>query len=108
MREPVCDKCGKPVPPWNNAVLFAQIYAGEPETANYDGDDRPVTIYPRHLFPVQEGGAVICEGSPSRAQYVGGPPDERPSSDPYYKDCAPGFARAFAKLRTQYPAPEGA
>lgn len=31
----------------------------------------------RHLLPVQEGGRVVCEGSPSRAQYLEGQPRDR-------------------------------
>lgn len=57
-----CDKCGKPVPRWNDATLL--ITHAYP----YDADSSAVmTVRARHLVPVDG-----CEGSPSRSQYLVG------------------------------------
>jgi hypothetical protein len=71
-----CDKCGLHVPENNDVVQFDMALAsleGHPEAM--------LTLLcatPRHLLPVIENGIVLCEGSPSRAQYLEGQqPDSR-------------------------------
>ena len=59
-----CDKCNKEVPPENDATYLYSIIYNEPIALLIFGA--------RHLFPTDD-----CEGSPSRAQYLGGPPDTR-------------------------------
>ena len=59
-----CDKCDKEVPWENDATILDAIRI-----------EQPIVILmwrARHLFPVDG-----CEGSPSRAQYLGGEPDTR-------------------------------
>ena len=67
-----CDKCGLPVPAQNSAIIFAYINSlGTDWTLHFAGN--------RHLQPVADAdGVVICEGSPSRWQYVTGVRDSRP------------------------------
>ena len=105
-----CDKCGGPVLPENDAIEFARFYSKEPETADYDGDTPILGLNnarSRHLFPVTEGSSIVCEGSPSRAQYVGGARDTRVSGgDRYDEFFAPGFTRAFEKFRAVHPVTE--
>lgn len=67
----MCDKCGRKVPISNDATLFTGILTGEPIIMLF--------AYGRHLLPIIEDGKVVCEGSPSRAQYIAGQPrDPRP------------------------------
>ena len=66
-----CDKCGRTVLPQNDMVRFDEILRGNPLYHLFYGS--------RHLLPVVEDGKVVCEGSPSRAQYLEGQPkDTRP------------------------------
>jgi hypothetical protein len=65
-----CDKCGQPVPAKNDARRLELEVGASPFV---------LISAPRHLLPVVEGGRRICEGSPSRAQYLPGQPrDPRP------------------------------
>lgn len=58
-----CDKCGQVVPPWNNVSIFEYINTGG-SVFNYLNLNR-------HFLPVvDEHNVVICEGSPSRSQYL--------------------------------------
>lgn len=75
MQSNVCDKCGCPVEPWNDAAIY-DVYLR--------GDDFSKIILAsggcRHLLPVPG-----CEGSPSRAQYLPGQGgDSRPGAT-YHK-----------------------
>lgn len=70
-----CDKCSLPVEPENDATLL--------EAIRYKSEKRPsflLSVSSRHLFPVYDGEKQrVCEGSPSRAQYLEGQPrDKRP------------------------------
>lgn len=60
-----CDKCGQPVGPRNNAVIY-QAEAGEVSW------EMATLAQPRHLAPEGE-----CEGSPSRFQHITGRADQR-------------------------------
>lgn len=105
-----CDKCDGAVPVWNDALEFAKFYSQEPETKEYDGDT-PIFGYRqahhRHLFPVDaDNERARCEGSPSRAQYLGQQADTREQGDHFRENYAPGFRRAFDKYRQKYPRPE--
>jgi len=79
-----CDKCSKRVAPQNDATRLEAIRTG---------NGLYMLLYsPRHLLPV-EG----CEGSPSRAQYLGGPPDTRQGHelDP---GLVPAYRAAYATM----------
>lgn len=58
----VCDKCGKPVVPENDATRLDRIMFGVESW-------HVMFTAPRHLLPTED-----CEGSPSRAQYLEGQP----------------------------------
>lgn len=61
-----CDKCGREVPMRNDATVIESIMR-----------DFPMLILvnqARHFLPVFENGEMVCEGSPSRAQYIEGQP----------------------------------
>ena len=65
-----CDKCGRLVSPENNMWLFE---------AYFESNAGPIiagafVFRPRHLLPVTEDGGTVCNGSPSRAQYLEGQP----------------------------------
>lgn len=59
----VCDKCQTAVPTDNDATRLASLLYNDISYA---------FAIPRHLLPVVVDGNVICEGSPSRAQYLPG------------------------------------
>ncbi len=60
----LCRKCGGIVPKHDNVSVFDCIRKGELRTEDFC-----------HLLPViTDDGTVICEGSPSRTQYLDGQP----------------------------------
>ena len=90
---PLCDKCGKPVHPSNDAglieaevVRIKNIKAYFPVLAMYRA---------RHFLP--EGN---CEGSPSRAQYIKGQPKDKRGYS-YNKDLKPLYRQAFTTLQSK-------
>jgi hypothetical protein len=83
-----CDKCNRPVSVRNDATVYDAIRYCNPTVALY--------AVARHLLPVFENGERVCDGSPSRAQYLEGQPRdfrgypykqelEAPSRDAYLK-----------------------
>jgi hypothetical protein len=93
----VCDKCGRQVPANNNVVLFDVEL----------GADSALIIYaqPRHLLPVKEGQTVICEGSPSRAQYLPGQPHDIRAQWPYRPECEELYREAYRRMQRHAAAP---
>jgi hypothetical protein len=91
-----CDKCGRLVPPHNNAVNFEQILAGSGDTLIADS---------RHLLPVTENGKVVCEGSPSRAQYFPGQPRDPRPGHKYNPTRARNVIWAIKEFKEKYPEP---
>lgn len=84
-----CDKCGRDVPRNNDATEFEAIITGYPVVI--------LLNKARHLLPVFEGGEKVCEGSPSRAQYLEGEPrDTRGYS--YKPENEDLYRRAYATL----------
>lgn len=80
--ECICDKCGRDIAKGNDALELA-IEVHKMKRYGIDYKEEEVdpwisTAYlsyaSRHLLPVVEGGRVLCEGSPSRAQYLEGQP----------------------------------
>ncbi len=59
---PLCDKCGKPVPPENDMIIIAKL-AEDPRA--------PLAARTRHFLSIDG-----CPGSPSRAQYIEGQPGD--------------------------------
>ncbi len=89
-----CDKCDLPVPFENNAVLVDMEIRGV-------GIEHLLAIG-RHMLPVYENGQMICEGSPSRAQYIEGQPRDERSSYPYRLDHEKGWREAHARVLLKY------
>lgn len=84
----LCDKCGRPVPP-NNDMVWVMFATGLPGT-----EWVPTLWHSRHFLPVVgKDGSVICEGSPSRAQYIEGQPRDKrgygydPGMEPIYREA---------------------
>ena len=67
----ICDKCLLDVPPNNDVAELEKITGPLSEgILNWRGDRDDH----RHLLPVVVRGKKLCEGSPSRAQYLEGQP----------------------------------
>lgn len=88
----VCDKCCRPVPLSNNAAALA-FYLGQ------IGPIEMMFATPRHLLPVVENGNVVCEGSPSRAQYLPGQPRDKRMSYAYRPDSEATYRAAYQVLQ---------
>jgi hypothetical protein len=66
-----CDKCGTEVEYNNDATIFDALLF---DPTLRDSSILILFSFSRHLLPVIEGDTIICEGSPSRAQYFEGQP----------------------------------
>lgn len=88
-----CDKCGTEVPENNDAVVFEAIRTDNPLFC---------LALSRHLLPVIEDGTVVCEGSPSRAQYLEGQPRDTRGYT-YYSDYESVSRKAYAELQNLEP-----
>ncbi|MES3031571.1 MAG: hypothetical protein V4697_04145 [Patescibacteria group bacterium] len=90
-----CKKCGRLVPPGNDAFRLHQLVQGlRTKGVHLDGKSW-------HLFPTEN-----CEGSPSQLQYLlGQPRDSRPGREhvPYSLDKEAGYRLAYANLQQIYP-----
>lgn len=87
----LCDKCGREVPRDNDATFHAAIMTGDPLFS--------LMCVARHLLPVLEGDVKICEGSPSRAQYLEGQPRDERGSYPYRQEQEAPYRAAYAKMQ---------
>lgn len=98
-----CDKCGCAVQLGNSAVIIDALA---------DGSDLSVALnrasgYNRHFLPVKVGDAVLCEGSPSRAQYIEGQPRDM-RDYPYLPDKHEArFRTAYDRVLGLYPLQPG-
>jgi hypothetical protein len=86
--EPPCDKCGTPVPPANDATFVQAIKNHEPLIV--------LVAEPRHFLPIPG----VCEGSPSRAQYIEGQP--RDKRYPYHPEDEKAWRDAYAEVQRHY------
>lgn len=84
----VCDKCGRPVESKNDATRLDFLR----------GYIMAFMAIPRHLLPVVENGVVVCEGSPSRAQYLEGQPRDKRASYPYQQKSEALVRDAYDRL----------
>lgn len=90
-----CDKCGRLVPPENDvARLDAYRTDGNPLLALF--------AHPRHLLPIVENGDVVCEGSPSRAQYLEGQPRDPRGTWGYHPELEEVVRTAYVRMRHEY------
>lgn len=84
----ICDKCGKPVPKWNDATIIE---------AELTGNSLVVGIAkPRHFLPTED-----CAGSPSRAQYIAGQPRDTRGYT-YEPHMEARWRRAHANVLARY------
>jgi hypothetical protein len=88
-----CDKCRTPVPPGNDATLFEALVTGNPYFALANS---------RHLLPVVKDGVQVCEGSPSRAQYLEGQPRDSRGTYPYIEEREQLFRAAYQALLAEH------
>lgn len=79
-----CDKCGREVPRENDATLL-DVEAGFMKSLGV------LLMSARHLAPVDG-----CTGSPSRWQYLGGPPDPH---FPMNEETGKRYRAAYERLR---------
>ncbi len=96
----ICDKCETRVPPHNDALRLDGFRkkAGLDAILNMVSGQKT-----RHLLPVIRKGKVICEGSPSRAQYLPGQPRDTRKKYHYSKCDERDFRQAYKKLLKKYP-----
>ena len=93
-----CYKCHTPVPQHNDATLFDCELTDEPSIA--------LISISCHLLPViGDGGEVVCEGSPSRAQYLEGQPRDTRPGYPFRPERVGEMRAAFVRFRERYPVP---
>ncbi len=92
-----CDKCGRIVPPRNNAVNL-EIKSELPSEALLKADSR-------HLMPVVENGKIVCVGSPSRAQYLPGQPRDTRNKFPYNPKRESYMRECYKEMLRKYPIP---
>lgn len=98
-----CDKCGQEVEPKNDALY---LDAQREDISMVGALLAAINPSARHLLPVfNEAGEKICEGSPSRAQYLEGQPRdgrfgiyEAEAEEQYRKIFARMQSADFAKL----------
>lgn len=87
-----CDKCGRTVPPGNDVVHLLAA-GGDPVVL--------LTNRSRHLLPVTQGTEVVCEGSPSLAQYLEGQPHDSRPQYAYKPEREPVVRKAYDFLQQQ-------
>jgi hypothetical protein len=102
----ICKRCGKAIPPWNNAEIFDRILSSirTPIRHNYSSHLLPTS---NHLLPVtDESGKLLCIGSPSRCQYFEGYPKDTRGKAEYLPESEKDFREARQELRRVFPPPE--
>jgi hypothetical protein len=92
-----CNKCGAAVPSSNDAVIFDALLTGNSLIALFG--------VPRHLLPVIEDSVVVCEGSPSRAQYIEGQLRDQRGDYPYDEAQEPVMRAAYAAMQERAVSP---
>jgi hypothetical protein len=85
----LCDKCNTEVKSNNDATILDAIINNNPESILFN--------HARHLLPVVENGVIICEGSPSRAQYIEGQKRDTRGYK-YYPEYESVVREAYKKL----------
>lgn len=96
-----CDKCGRLCYSDNDARMIEV----EASIAKYgEKMAAKLLIYcstSRHFLPVVEGGLVVCQGSPSRAQYVEGQPRDT-RGYPYLPEYEEFWRKGLEIVRQKY------
>lgn len=89
----ICDKCHRWVPPENDMALVMAA------TGIPGSEWIPAIWHSRHFLPVlEDDGTVLCEGSPSRAQYIEGQPRDTRGYR-YDERLEPLYRSAWRKLQ---------
>ncbi len=90
-----CDKCKTEVTFDNDATFVG---------ANYENNGMVILAFgARHFLPVYKDGKLVCEGSPSRAQYIEGQPRDKRGYE-YVKENEQKWRDAYAKTLTDFAA----
>ncbi len=88
-----CDKCGEEVGPKNDAVNLDFILKQNIAL---------IGAQSRHLLPVRDAkGNLLCEGSPSRAQYIMEVAHDT-RGYMYIPELAPKFQDAYRRLQKEF------
>ena len=92
----LCDKCNTPVPLTNDMTIV------EAATGLPGAEWAPTLWYCRHFLPViDDDGNVLCEGSPSRAQYIEGQPRDA-RGYPYFETMELVYRAAWARVQEHF------
>ena len=94
-RSDCCDKCHRPVSRDNSTTYFEALLTGNPFILLYN---------PRHLLPVIENGVVVCEGSPSRAQYLPGQERDTRPEFAYRPEYEQRYRQAYNQMQREIAA----
>jgi hypothetical protein len=84
----ICSKCGREVPRDNDCARLEAMINSE-----------SIFGSSRHLLPVKEGDVVICEGSPSRAQYLSGQPRDQRAGYQYQPHLEDTYRAAYKSMQ---------
>ncbi|KKW09452.1 MAG: hypothetical protein UY44_C0001G0017 [Candidatus Kaiserbacteria bacterium GW2011_GWA2_49_19] len=101
----LCDKCGLPTPRGNDVRTFCAIM--QEENGNTMGGFLFwAAPHARHFLPViAQDGKILCEGSPSRAQYIEGQPRDTRPEFAYSEKREWLIRKAFVQMHTETLAP---
>lgn len=85
-----CDKCQRSVHPGNDVIVLEFVRTGNPMF---------LFATSRHLLPEKDGDTIVCQGSPSRAQYLEGQPRDSRSEYAYDPDNEAETRAVYAELQ---------
>lgn len=92
----ICDKCGGLVDEKNDAYELL---------ANLDPASSALRLYApkfRHILPVRDDdGNIVCEGSPSTAQYLPGQPKDLRMNASFNKVMGKKIRRAYFQMNPE-------
>ncbi len=106
-----CDKCGQEIlPEYNNigvVVAIAEAMDNDLLSDRYTREYANATLFnkpSRHFLPVYDAeGKMLCEGSPSRAQFIEGQPRDTRGFVEYTGEFERLYRAAHAKAQEMYP-----
>lgn len=91
----ICNKCGRSVEPENDVAKLETLFH------EVQGCVPPFYLQHRHIFTVMEGDKMVCEGSPSRAQYLEGQPRDTREDYKYNPDLEQPYREAYKEMLTK-------
>ncbi|MBI4414768.1 MAG: hypothetical protein HY566_00840 [Candidatus Kerfeldbacteria bacterium] len=97
----LCDTCRLRVDPWNDVAMLEAVLRHLRGIGT-----RGILFFlygaaARHIMPVMVGDIRLCEGSPSRAQYLGCARDPR-STYPLSEELQELYQHAYLRLQGHY------